>query len=399
MTHPPGGRPSAGRWHIGCDPVTVQWRGLRKVSPTSVSQDPPVMKIAVVGHLKFPIAKPFCGGLEMFTHALVQRLVRRGHDVTLFASADSDRELPVEAIIDRSTIAASRDAFGREDHGWIEAAEDEAYEGLMSRLTMSDFDVVHNNSISPVPLAFAEVLPMPMMTTLHVPVLPRLRDVLEQRGGYRCGRFINISRSNARKWRGLLPQQDIVHNGVDCEFWKSCDDGPRQRRAVWFGRILADKGTHYAIDAAHRAGLPIDIIGPIADEEYFESSVRPMLRDDDVFHGHQSHEEICRLVGSAAVSLVTPCWDEPFGLVVAESLACGTPVAAFDRGAIRELVPRHCGRVVAPGHTAALSCAIRRCLELSNDDCRRHARNRFSLTRMLDEYESVLTPRRVAVAA
>lgn len=362
------------------------------------------MKIAIVGHLKHPIRKPYSGGLEMFTHALVDRLRRRGHDVTLFASGDSDADLPIEPIVDRATVPDSMQRFGFEDHAYIEAVEDEAYESLMLRLTRRDFDVIHNNSISPIPLQFASMLPVEMVTTLHVPVLPRLRNMIAQRSAYTCGRFVNISHSNAAVWRRLIPNQTVIHNGVDTDFWKGCaDKAPSQcdedtacgdayapkPRAVWWGRILPDKGTHFAIEAAHRAGLAIDVIGPVANDEYFQNHVETKFREGDVYHGHQSHEDICRLVGNASVAMITPNWDEPFGLVVAEAMACGTPIAAFDRGAIAELVTPEVGRVVPGGNVNALAFAAGECLSLSPSDCRRRARRNFSLDTMLDRYESL----------
>lgn len=345
------------------------------------------MKIAIIGHLKHPISRPYHGGLEMFTHAYVRDLVDRGHDVTLFASGDSDPSLPLQPIVAKSTVEDSIDRFGRVDHQYVEGFEDEAYANLMARLSKSNFDVIHNHSISPVPLQFASVLPKPMVTTLHVPVLDRLRSVLRNRGSYRCGEFINISYSNATAWADLLPHQDVIHNGVDCEFWNHCG-GPRQRRAVWFGRIHPDKGTAVAIDAAHAAGLPIDVIGPPSDRAYFDREVTPRLESSDVYHGLCSHKEICGIVGSASVAMITPCWDEPFGLVVAEALACGTPVAAFGRGAIGEILTDDVGRVIQPGNVASLAHGALQCLRLNSHDCRQHARENFSLSSMMSKYES-----------
>lgn len=343
------------------------------------------MKIAIIGHLKFPIAKPYKGGLEMLTHAFVGRLIDRGHDVTLFASGDSDPALSLDAVVPKSTMQDSLERVGFHDHSLIEAQEDEAYERLMVRLMNSDFDVVHNHSISPIPLQFASLLPTGLITTLHVPVLPRMRDVLDIRGPQNCGTFVNISRSNARRWKGVLPHQTVIHNGIDTQFWTTYS-GHRKDRVVWFGRILSDKGTHYAIDAAHAAGLAIDVVGPISNQAYFDQEVRPRLLAGDIYHGLQTHEEICQTVGAASVAAVTPCWDEPFGLVVAEALACGTPVAAFNRGAIRELVPKQVGRVVQPDCVGSLATAILECRSLSSDACRKHAQRYFSLNRMMDDY-------------
>lgn len=346
------------------------------------------MKIAVVGHLKFPIAKPFAGGLETFTYGFVEELVQRGHDVRLFASGDSDPELRLSPIIERATIPDSKQRFGVQDDEWIERNEDTAYRCLMKRLANSEFDVIHNHSLSPVPLTHAASLNCPLVTTLHAPPLPRMAEALRIHSSSHCGHFVNISQANANAWRSVLPEQEIVHNGVDTAFWKNCCEG-KVHRAVWFGRILPDKGTHFAIEAAHRAGLPIDVVGPISDEDYFAERVAPLLRSPDQYLGHRTHQELCKIISRSAVAIITPCWDEPFGLVVAEALACGTPVAGFARGALPEIIRPSVGRLAKPGHVGGLAVGIRRCFELNSEVCRRYAQERFSIDRMIDDYQSL----------
>lgn len=357
------------------------------------------MKISIVGHLKHPIAKPFAGGLESFTDSFVRCLVDRGHDVTLFASGDSDSSLPIEPIVDQATVNDSRRRLGRVHHEWIESVEDDAYANLFADLGNRDFDITHNHSLSPVPLRFACVLPMPMLTTLHAPPLPRMVDELNHRTAARCGHFINISHANADAWRPSVPQQTVVHNGVDTRFWKSCGHTRRQRRAIWFGRILADKGTHLALDAARLAGLPIDIVGPIVDENYFGNEILPRLNQHASYLGHKNHDQLCKLIGQASVALVTPCWDEPFGLVVAEALACGTPVAGFARGALPEIIDDSIGRLAKPGDVAGLANAAQQCLSVSATKCRQAAEIRFSFDRMADQYELLYRNSQVEVAA
>ncbi|WP_153555821.1 glycosyltransferase family 4 protein [Roseimaritima sediminicola] len=361
------------------------------------------MKIGIIGHLKFPIARPHSGGLESFTQAFVEALCRRGHDVDLFAAGDSDPSLPLVPITEHATVPESQRRLGAVDHHWIEDVEDDAYSRLMIRLSESDYDVIHNHSLSPLPLRFAGILPSRLLTTVHVPVLPRLASELRSRRAERCGDFVNISRTNAASWRPLIPSQTIIHNGVDTQFWQACGrSGERpagSERAVWFGRILAEKGTHLAIEAAHRAGLPIDVVGPICDADYFEHRVRPLLRTGDHYHGHQRHERLRDLIRGASVALVTPCWDEPFGLVVAEAAACGTPVAGFARGALPEIVDAAVGRLAAPNDVPGLARAITACLQLDRDSCCRTIQRRFGFDRMVADYERLYQQLPVRVAA
>jgi len=356
------------------------------------------MNIAIIGHLKFPIRRPFAGGLEMFTFALVEALRQRGHEVTLFASGDSDSALPINPICPVATIPESMRKFGYLNHEWIESVEDDAYAELMRQLTKSEFDVVHNNSLSPVPLAYGRSIPNGMITTLHAPVLPRMERELTLRGADACGRFINISNVNRLAWEGLIPVQQVIHNGVDVRAWRP-PMATKNPRAIWWGRILADKGTHLAIDAAHQAGMPIDLAGPISDNEYFQAEVEPRLHSDDRYLGHLEHDELCGRVSESAVAVITPCWDEPFGLVVAEALACGTPVAAFKRGALPELVTADVGRLAEPGDVPGLAEAIREATALNCWRCRRVAEVNYSLDRMVSEYEAYYAACCLEVAA
>lgn len=346
------------------------------------------MKIAIISHLKFPIAKPFAGGLEAFTHEFVSSLQRRGHDVTLFAAGDSDAALPLEPVIPESTVSLSDKRLGTISHEWIESVEDEAYAQLMMRLCETRFDVIHNHTLSPIPLRFASLLTSPLVTTLHSPCLPRIETEVQSIPTESVGCVLNISKANRRSWDHVIPNQRVIYNGIDTEFWGG-DCPAKQRRVVWYGRICPDKGTHYAIRAAHRVGLPIDVVGPVADEGYFRRDVLPGLMKSDRYHGHQSPVELRRIVSRASVAIATPCWDEPFGLVVPEALACGTPVAAFARGALPEILGPSVGRLARPSSVDSLANAIRQCLHLRGDICRRYAEAQFGLDRMISEHEKV----------
>ncbi|KAA1261178.1 Glycogen synthase [Rubripirellula obstinata] len=372
------------------------------------------MKIGIIGHLKHPIAKPFAGGLEAFTHSFVRYLINRGHDVTLFASGDSDSTLPITPIVQRATVNESRRRLGHVHHEWIEKVEDDSYADLFVGLGNQDFDVIHNHSLSPIPLRFASVLPTPMLTTLHAPPLPRMLEELTNRADTQCGNFVNISHANAGAWRPYVSEQTVVYNGIDTQFWNSGCQKPRpqkpgqqnssqqnsrQRRAICFGRILPDKGTHMALDAARLAGLPIDIVGPIADAEYFNQQIVPRLNQQASYLGHKDHGQLCELIGRASVAMVTPCWDEPFGLVVTEALACGTPVAGFARGALPEIIDDSTGRLAEPGNIHALADATKQCVSVSALQCRHVAQRRFGWDQMVDQYELLYRNSQVEVAA
>ena len=133
---------------------------------------------------------------------------------------------------------------------------------------------------------------------------------------------------------------------------------------MWFGRIVPEKGAHLGLEAARLAGVPIVLAGPIADRGYFDREVRPRLGGDARYAGHLDRAELADLVGHARAVLTTPCWDEPYGLVAAEALACGTPVCGFARGGMTEIVGPGTGVLVDAGDVDALAAAIAVAVEL-----------------------------------
>jgi glycosyltransferase involved in cell wall biosynthesis len=196
--------------------------------------------------------------------------------------------------------------------------------------------------------------------------------------------FAAVSAHTATAWSHLIDDAVVIHNGVDVSRWVPGSGGGG---AVWFGRLVPEKGPHLAIDAAVRAGMPLRVAGPVSDRAYFEREIRPRLALPGVTYvGHRTQAELVRLVGEASVALVTPCWDEPYGLVVAEALACGTPVCAFARGALPELLDADCGRLVEPGDVEALAAALPDAAGLSRAAAREHAVRDCSLETMVDRY-------------
>ena len=149
---------------------------------------------------------------------------------------------------------------------------------------------------------------------------------------------------------------------------------------------MPEKGAHLAIQAARAAGLELDLVGPVADPGYFEDHIRPHLGSSIRYLGHLDHAALAARVGAATVTLVTPRWDEPYGLVVAESLACGTPVAAFDRGGLSQVVSPQGGVLAAPGDTAALAEAVVTAARLDRGDVRAYAESTCSADAMVESY-------------
>ncbi len=342
------------------------------------------LRICLVAHSRFPIIEPFTGGLESMTWHLARELVRRGHEVAVFAAPGSDPALGVVEL----TVDELPEHPGRRDVGappYVEMAEHHAYLALMLELSGAGdrFDIIHNNSLHHLPVAMARSLPMPVLTTLHTPPLWWLESAVRLDGG--ASSFAAVSRFTAASWAPFT-QAACVPNGVDVSVWPV---GPGGRAAVWSGRLVAEKAPHHAILAARRAGVPIVLAGPVLDSDYFRDEVEPLLGTDAVYAGHLGQSQLAELVGGSSVAVVTPAWDEPYGLVAAEALSCGTPVAAYARGGLPEVLTHDTGRLAPPGDIDLLATAIRDATTLDRRRCREHALAALSLERMVDRYEDL----------
>ncbi|SNT29927.1 glycosyltransferase [Rhodococcoides kyotonense] len=341
------------------------------------------LHIALVASNRFPIRQPFAGGLEAHTWHLAHSLSKAGHDVTLFAGPGSDPALN-STFIDVQVLELSPQARGDVSMpSDMFMSDHHAYLRLMLQLAAdTDYDVVHNHSLHYLPIAMARTLATPVLTTLHTPPTPWIESAVAASDGVGT-RFAAVSRHTASMWNGIIDEIDIVQNGVNVHDWPEGSGGPY---LAWSGRFTPEKGPHLAIQAAERAGYPIRLAGPISDPHYFAREIEPRLGDGVTYAGHLEQSELAALVGGAAAALVTPTWDEPYGLVVAEALACGTPVAAFARGGIPEIVTPDCATLVPAGDVAALAAAIPRTVALSRKVARQHAIRRCSAETMLDAY-------------
>ena len=344
------------------------------------------LRICLVASSRFPVREPFAGGLEALTHGLARELVRRGHQVSLFAAPGSDPRLPVTAlpVPTFTPSAAARADVGATPAEWM--AEHHAYLGLMLELGRDGhrrFDVVHNNSLHHLPVAMAGSLTVPVVTTMHAPPLAWLESAAQLAQG--AVTFTAVSAHTARAWAHVA-DCEVVLNGVDTASWRP---GPGGGPAVWSGRLVREKAPHVALDAAARAGVPIVLAGPVLDAAYFEAEIAPRLGPRASYAGHLDHRTLSRLLGAASVAVVTPAWDEPYGLVASEALACGTPVAAVARGALPEIVDDGVGALAAPGDEEGLAEAIRRARTRSRMAARRRVERLFSVERMVDAYERV----------
>jgi len=360
------------------------------------------LRIAVVAPSRHPLSQPHAGGLEAAVWNRVDSLRRRGHRVRLVAAAGSDflADSPAALHLPPARWTGTSSSDTDYPDGYLDEALtslDRALHHLSDH--RDDFDVVENHSLHALPLEWAPRLGIPVVTTLHTPPLPDMVEAIH-RAGAALGPILAVSTHTAGAWREHGVHARVLPNAVDTDRWRL---GPGGEDLVWFGRLVPEKGAHAAIAAARLLGRRLVLAGRIGDADYVRSEIDPHLGEDVVHVGPLRHRDLARLVGSSACALVTPMWEEPFGLVLAEALSTGTPVAAFDRGGVPEVVAGSPGaRLVAPDDVDALARAVATVADPTPSARRRiraHALRRFSLERQLDDIEAIhRSARRVAAA-
>lgn len=345
------------------------------------SQMPP-MRIGIIASVRHGLREPHAGGLERHTATLATDLRRLGHDVVVYASGTSDPDLgvvpicPEDSLLDfspaaRGDVSMLSDRFMVEHH---------AYLGCMLALADGGVDVVHDNSLHYLPVAMAASIPSPVVKVLHTPPTPWLESALHHRAATTT--VVSVSRANARSWQ--TPIDRVIPNGIDLTAFAPGDGVGRT--AIWSGRLVPEKGPRDALLAARAAGVDLALAGPAPDPSYFDEAIAPLLDDRRTWLGHLDAAALAEEIGRSAVALVTPRWDEPFGLVVLEALACGTPVAGYARGALPEILTPDVGLLVARDDVDALAVALHRAAELDRTACRTHAEAIGSGERMARDY-------------
>lgn len=359
------------------------------------------MRIVLIGHTRHPLAEPFAGGLESLTWHLARGLVERGHHAAVFAARGSS--IPgVEHLwpeeLDLSPAAQAD--VSMPERGWMDRHH--AYLALMMELAgRTDLDIVHNHALHYLPAAMSPLLQARTVLTLHTPPTPWLESALQvaQRTPGPQPVVTAVSRHTAKGWSHLVAPT-VIPNGVDTAAWRP---GPGGDALVWSGRIVPEKAPHLAARIARESGMPLVLAGPRSDEDYFHAKVAPLLGGDVTYAGHLRTSDLAGLVGSSAAALVTPAWEEPYGLVAAEALSCGTPVLGLARGGLTEVVDPRVGRLLpatdtATGRPLPEDEVVRRAVlelpaVLATDRAavRAHAERHLSLDRMVEDYLRLYT--------
>jgi glycosyltransferase involved in cell wall biosynthesis len=324
---------------------------------------------------------------------LARGLTGRGHDVHVYAAAGS--AIPgvtvIDTGVDAETLAAT--LYRVSAHTGPGAASPSttaaaAFASVYASVRQARYDVIHNHAFDAPAIRLATALPGPVVHTLHLPpdeaVAAALREAARSA---RPPTVATVSAFQASAWREVVGIDAILRPCVPTSAipW-SAEAG---HGAVFAGRLSPEKGVAEAIDIAGASGTPIDVYGDAYDTRYASETIGPLgARSGVTVHPAVPRAALWKVLGRAAVVLFPALWDEPFGMVAAEAQACGTPVVAFRRGGLSEVIADGITGFLAPaGDVEAAAAAVGRAAGLSRRACRAHAETQLDLNQSLDAHE------------
>jgi glycosyltransferase involved in cell wall biosynthesis len=334
------------------------------------------MRIGMLGPISWRVPPRHYGGWELVAYHLTEGLVRRGHDVTLFASGDSLTSARLESVVPRPLS---------EDAGLAQFAR--VYETLHTAHAFehaAEFDLIHNHMGS-FAQCFVRLSPVPVVTTLHGSGAEAHSKLIYAH--YADEPYVSITDAE----RALIPDLNYVatvYNGIDLAGFPFAP-APGEYLLV-LGRMSPDKGIHFAIEVAERTGLPLVLAGIVPPENkiYFEERIQPRLGKNISFVGPADAKCKAELYGGAAAFLHLITYDEAFGLTMVEAMACGCPVIAVRRGSVPELVVDGKTGFIVDDVDGAVA-AVDRIGRIDRAVCRAHVREHFSVDRMVEGYLEV----------
>ena len=326
------------------------------------------MRIAVLSPVSWRTPPRHYGPWESVVSLLTEELVRMGLGVTLFATGDSQTKAKLVAVCPRPHS---------EDHSIDpKVAECLHISEIFERA--AEFDLIHNH-FDFLPLTYSGLVETPVLTTIHGFSSPAIMPVY---GKYNArGHYVSISDSDRS------PDLDYIatiHHGIDvAQFPFFKDDG---EYLLFFGRIHPDKGVHEAIQVAQKVGIKLVIAGIIQDRDYFAARVEPHIDGTNVeYLGSVGPDQRAGVLGHALALLHLISFDEPFGLSLIESMACGTPVIAFDRGSMPEIIRDGETGYLVEDIDGAIN-AVTAVRTIDRAICRADVEKHFTSTRMASEY-------------
>ncbi|MEH6406520.1 MAG: glycosyltransferase family 4 protein [Leeuwenhoekiella sp.] len=330
------------------------------------------MKIAILSPIAWRTPPREYGPWEQMASLITEGLVALGHDVTLFATGDSITSAKLDAVCKRG--------YAEDSHVDAKVWESLHISNLMEKA--DQFDIIHNH-FDFLPLTYSKLIKTPIVTTIHGFSSQKILPVYQK---YNANTTY-ISISNADRDEKLEYERTIYHgiDSVQFSFVKQ-----KENYLLYFGRIHPDKGTHTAIEIAQETGLTLKIAGLIQDETYFKERIEPHLNDNISYLGNANPQLRDTLLGKAKCLLHPIYFDEPFGLSVAEAMMCGTPVIAFNRGSMPELIDDGVTGFLV-NNTEEAVVAVSQLNKIDPENCRNRALNLFEKEAMVASYVEVYT--------
>lgn len=368
------------------------------------------MRIAIAGVVTKKIEENALGGTEAFTYLLVSGLVKRGHEVTLYCARGS--KTPAQYHVE---ICEGEDALGEESNlHFVYPYTLLEIRAILSDIKKKKFDILHVNFLKTFLMSyFANQVDIPILYTMHRDFMarPKIYQVYEKLGFSLNEHFVYVSKK-AQELSLLKKNARYIYNGIDVSKFPISEKN-NQEDFLWLSRVDELKGSSQAVKACSKAKVKLLLSGIIDRAKYqdfFDKEIRPYLTDDIVFEEHSSFERKLELYQNARAFLFPIQWEEPFGLVLIEAMACGTPVIAFARGAIPEIVVDGVtGFVINPSDEdkrgdftikrtgiGGLVEAVQKLNSLSQEEyakmrqaCRKRVEENFTVEKVVDNYEKV----------
>ncbi len=328
------------------------------------------MRIALIAAPFIAVPPPEYGGTELFVGQLAEGLSKAGVDAVVYANGESTVQAERRWLYERSMWPIKQP-----ERAWLRELNHTSW---AVRDALRDCDIIHMQS--PQGLAFSHFVDRPFILTLHGPHEDFLSEYYVR---YPEVQYVCISDAQCRK--ESLPHQRTIHHGIDLSLYRLVEN--KQQYLSFIGRIAPIKGTHLAIEVAQRTGIPLKIAGEVqpAFREYFESKIRPKIDGKLVeYIGPADLQAKNELLGNSMAMLFPIQWNEPFGLVMVEAMACGTPVIALTGGSVPEVVVEG-----VSGHVCRSIREMTRCIRDLNTkpaDVRRYVEQNFSVEVMVRSY-------------
>lgn len=344
------------------------------------------LRIAQIAPLWFSIPPKKYGGTERIISLLTEELVKRGHKVTLFASGDSKTKANLLSPVKRGLIAQN---ITWEDYWW------DLFNHALAFEKANKFDIIHCHW-NMLGVFFQKFIKTPTIHTMH-----NIPSTFTQKISYKRWKIFeyykknlnlvfisNSEKKNALSMLKKVKNNWVVYNGIDTSLFKF-NPNPKDY-FVWIARICPAKGVENAIKIAKTAKIKLVLAGQIQNhfQQYFKEKIKPHLGSQIKYIGEISQEQLSDFYGSARGCLYPIKWEEPFGLIMAESMACGTPVIAFRRGSVPEIIKHGKTGFIVKNIKETVN-AIKKIDQIKRENCRKWVEKKFSVKKMVNDYEKI----------